>query len=393
MKRLIIALSGIAAVLAIALLLIETGVFDGAPQKPAQPVATTVAPTQPEITAPPTAAQTTAPQPQPELCEQQYVLNGVRLTVYTLEGELLAPVEEFANAAGLGADGNASAADKALLQPGDDDTPATLDGEPLTSYYGGALYLPLQRAIDAFGYPDYVLDGIHYLTSAARALPVSENVNVPVLMYHAVSDEMWGIDELFVSPSSMDAQLAYLTENGYDAIWFEDLTHLEDYDKPIILTFDDGYDDNYTELFPLLKKYGVKATIFVIGNAPGTSHKATEAQIKEMSDSGLVSIQSHGYTHADMDSLSRDALIYEMDETQKVLARITGKVPYVLCYPTGKYNDTALEVAKQYYQFGIKMVGGLYNTADDPLLVSRYYVSRYTDIGTFAAYLEAAGTE
>ena len=64
----------------------------------------------------------------------------------------------------------------------------------------------------------------------------------------------------------------------------------------------------------------------------------------------------------------------------------------MLCYPTGKYNDYTLEVAPQYYMFGIKMVGGLYNTSQDPFLVNRYYVSRYTDIYTFASFLSYAGT-
>ena len=71
----------------------------------------------------------------------------------------------------------------------------------------------------------------------------------------------------------------------------------EDYEKPVILTFDDGYDDNYTELFPLLQKYNAKATIFVIPKAIGTPHKMTAEQIYELSRSGLVSIQSHTYSH------------------------------------------------------------------------------------------------
>ena len=213
-----------------------------------------------------------------------------------------------------------------------------------------------------------------------------------LLMYHAVSDNMWGINELFVSPSDMEEQLAYLVDNGYDPIWFEDLAHVEDYDKPVILTFDDGYDDNYTELYPLLQKYQVKATIFVIGNAPGMNHKMTAEQIKEISDSGLVSIQSHAYTHDNLDAMGEDTLRYEFSETNKALTRITGKQPHVLCYPSGKYSDLTLQVAEEYYNFGLKRVGGLYNTSDDPFLVSRYYVSRYTDIYSFASFLTEAGT-
>ena len=232
-----------------------------------------------------------------------------------------------------------------------------------------------------------------YITPSAKAFELPENVNVPVLMYHAVSDDMWGISELFVSPSEMEKQLAYLVDNGYDPIWFQDLSHVEDYDKPVILTFDDGYDDNFTELFPLLQKYEVKATEFVIGNAMGKSHKMTAEQVKELSDSELITVQSHGYTHHDMDVMGAEELEYELGESWRVITRATGKIPSVLCYPTGKYNGSTLEIAEKYYNFGLKMNGGLYNTSvDDPYLVSRYYISRYTDIYTFAAYIEAAGT-
>ena len=132
--------------------------------------------------------------------------------------------------------------------------------------------------------------------------------------------------------------------------------------------------------------------MFVIGNAAGMTHKMTEEQIREMADSGLVSIQSHGYTHDDMDAMNEETLEYELGETKKVITRLTGRIPYVLCYPTGKYSDLTLEVAERHYLFGIKMVGGQYNTSDDPFLVSRFYVSRYTDIDTFASFLSAAGT-
>lgn len=236
---------------------------------------------------------------------------------------------------------------------------------------------------------DVTQDGIRFLAKAKNVGDLTPDVNVPVLMYHAVSDNMWGIEELFVSPSEMEKQLAWLVENEYDPIWFEDLSHLEDYDKPVILTFDDGYDDNYEQLYPLLQKYGVKATIFVIGNAFGTNHKMTAEQIRELSGSGLVSIQSHGYTHKDMNVMDEKTLEYELGESQRVIAAVTGEMPYVLCYPSGKHSDLTVQVAERYYSIALKMNGGLYNTDDDPFRVNRYYVSRYTDIYTFGAYCAA----
>ena len=78
--------------------------------------------------------------------------------------------------------------------------------------------------------------------------------------------------------------------------------------------------------------------------------------------------------------MDEETLIRELGESQRILTRVTGRQPSVLCYPTGRYSDLTLEVAERYYNFGLKMVGGQYNTADDPFLVSRYYVSRYTSL-------------
>lgn len=400
MKKAIIVLSVILAVL-----LIIAGILyftDILPDEPAAEALPSTEPSAEPPTQPPTEPETTeAPSTEPALEILPYtppvVLNGKTVESLLIEGVHYIAAGTFAQAAELTVESDAplklsgtdtvEEADGVLLVNG-----APCEASLLT--VGETLYLEFDPLTEALGYPCLTdgETGIRYYTPTARRFDIPENVNVPVLMYHAVSDDMWGINELFVSPSSMEEQLAYLTENGYDAIWFEDLAHVEDYDKPVILTFDDGYDDNYTELFPLLQKYNVKATVFVIGNAPGTSHKATEEQIREMSDSGLVSIQSHSYTHADLDTLGYDDTVYELEQSKLAITRITGKEPYVLCYPTGKYNDCTLEVAPQYYMFGIKMVGGLYSTSQDPFLVNRYYVSRYTDIYTFAAYLSYAGT-
>ncbi|MDR0889471.1 MAG: polysaccharide deacetylase family protein [Oscillospiraceae bacterium] len=363
---------------------------------PTQP---TVKPT--ESTEPPTEEPT---EPTPELLfeEESVFLNGTLLTVAIVEENVFVRAADFASAMRLGFSANADSARFYGAIPASftaDERKITLNAEAHTLDFApflhdGQLYLPLMELAQALDFSTFYDEefGKLYITPGAKEFSVPEDVNVPVLMYHAVSDNMWGIAELFVSPADMEAQLAYLVENGYDPIWFEDLAHVEDYDKPVILTFDDGYDDNYTELFPLLQKYNVKATVFIITSAIGTSNKMTEAQIRELSDSGLVSIQSHTVTHEYLDSMGEERLIREMADSKLALTRLTGKEPSVLCYPTGKYSNLSLEIAAEYYNFGLKMVGGLYNTSDDPFLVNRYYISRYTGIGTFASYVSAAGT-
>ena len=122
----------------------------------------------------------------------------------------------------------------------------------------------------------------------AQRLPSSAGVRVPVLMYHAVGDDCWGEESLFVKPEELEKQLQYLSENGYETIFFEDLSRIEQYEKPVLLTFDDGYDDNAETLLPLLQKYGMKATIFLIAGDVGKPHKLTRAQLAELVQSGLA---------------------------------------------------------------------------------------------------------
>ena len=227
-----------------------------------------------------------------------------------------------------------------------------------------------------------------YCTVAAGDWQIPEGYKVPVFMYHGVTDYTWGSAELFVSPSVLEEQLRYLVENGYDPIWFEDLREVEKYDKPVILTFDDGYQDNYTDLFPLLQKYNVKATIFVITGWLGGEKYLTPEQVTEMSQSGLVSIQSHTWSHKDMDTLPAEAQREQMSQSKLAILRLTGKEPAVLCYPRGLASHVTLELLPEYYNFGVKMNGSVYYTGDDPRVVTRYYVTRGTSVESFANMLK-----
>ena len=248
------------------------------------------------------------------------------------------------------------------------------------------VYVPLEALCEGLGIGYfYDTDRFHaYVTPAAGRWEIPEGYRVPTLMYHGVSDEGWGAVELFVRPADLEAQLQYLTENGYTPIWFEDLAHVDKIEKPVLLTFDDGYVDNYTELFPLLQKYQVKATVFVIaGTVDYNTNNLTSAQIREMSDSGLVSIQSHTQTHPYLSALDAKTQEWEMTRSKLMLTRITGKEPYVLCYPSGNFTDETLELTRRHYRMGVDMGNFWYTTGDDPYQVRRWYVSRYTTLGAF----------
>jgi peptidoglycan/xylan/chitin deacetylase (PgdA/CDA1 family) len=131
---------------------------------------------------------------------------------------------------------------------------------------------------------------------------------VPILTYHHITENPVGGAQ--ISPETFEAQIKALYDNGYTAISFEELeayvtqgTELPD--NPVIITFDDGYYSNYEYAFPILKRYDMKAAIFVIGVSVGKdTYKDTDfdmtphfgwEEANQMIASGLVSIHSHTY--------------------------------------------------------------------------------------------------
>lgn len=248
------------------------------------------------------------------------------------------------------------------------------------------LYIPLELCqMLGMGFAEDQTQNLLCLTVGAGEYTVPEGYTVPTLMYHAVGDDLWGYPELFVSPAELEEQLQYLTENGYTTIHFSDLQAVDHIEKPVLLTFDDGYLDNYTELFPLLQKYNCKATIFVITDMLGVHDKyMTWEQAREMADSGLISIQSHTATHPDLDLLTREEQAEQLTRSHDAIFENLGRESYVLCYPTGRYNTNTLELMEGQYTFGLKMAGGDYVTGEPPREIDRWYVPRDLLPGTYA---------
>lgn len=257
-------------------------------------------------------------------------------------------------------------------------------------YDGTDWYHPVDQVLPYFNYHSFRDEKQNhtYYTAYPTADSVAEGHRVPTLMYHAVSDDCWGIQELFVSPSKMEEQLKYLAENGYTTITFEDMGRLDEIEKPVLLTFDDGYEDNYTELFPLLKKYNAKATVFMIMGFVGRAKYLTADQIKEMDASGLVSFQSHTMTHAYLSTRNAEQLQYELLDSKLELARLIGKESFVIAYPSGRYSEASLKETGEHYQFGLLSRGGMYTTGTDRVKIPRKYVARSTGISSYAAMLK-----
>lgn len=265
----------------------------------------------------------------------------------------------------------------------------TVAGAEAVVYDGADWFVPAQALLLATGRTEFFDAEMQHLyyTSIPDSAAIAEGLRIPILMYHAVSDDMWGYWDLFVSPADMEAHLQYLQENGYTTVTFEDLPYVSAEDKPVLLTFDDGYDDNYTELFPLLQKYSAKATVFCITGSIENNHMMTQEQIRELSDSGLVSIQSHTVTHPFLGSCDAQTVAHECEQSRLDLLRITGKQPFVLCYPAGSVSNAGIETIREYYDFGVLMNGGLYVTGTDAYHVPRFYVSRGMGAQDISYYL------
>lgn len=341
------------------------------------------------------------PEPLPPLESGEPVtVNGHLLATVRRDGTLFVPAQRLAEALELRCVDTAQGAEllgREAFGFTDGQSLLRISGEdfPMASapfWHGSNLFVPVEEAAQVMGCGAYTdpESGSLYLSPGCGDWEIPTERPVAILEYHAVSDDVWGIEDLFVSPASMEAQLDYLVRNGYDPIWFEDLRDLDQYDKPVILTFDDGYSDNYEELFPILQRYGVKATIFVVANSIGSGHTMSEVQIKELADSGLVSIQSHGLTHGRMDSMDEAELRAELGESRRILTALTGRTPYAVSYPEGMCSTLTLDIAGEYYRFGTLQTGGGYRTTDNPLLAGRFNIHRDTSLEEFAAIVDAA---
>ena len=181
-------------------------------------------------------------------------------------------------------------------------------------------------------------------------IPTGDGIAPLVLMYHCVSDTVNGAENLHVRPSELRGHIEALIEKGYTFIFADEFGYSDR--KTVIMTFDDGYTDNYTEMFPIIKEYNVKVTVFVISDWIEGSDFMTAAMIKEMSDSGLVSIQSHTANHYTLSSLGENELRDQFSRSKDRLESITGRSVKAISYPGGFYNAQTIEIAKEYYDFG-----------------------------------------
>lgn len=202
---------------------------------------------------------------------------------------------------------------------------------------------------------------------------------IPVfLMLHSVSDAV--VDESCANNSIRPQELARLIVD-LKAAGYVFQTATEAAEKPlrrsVVITFDDGYVDNYKYLFPILKQHQVKATCFITNRGSADSAFLTPEQVREMYASGLVEFGGHTVAHSVLDTLTLEEAEVAIRENVKWLTEVLGVAPVSFAYPCGGYNDAIVDLVKAAgYRYAFTMHKRMRPVAPAPYHIHRQIIPR-----------------
>lgn len=214
----------------------------------------------------------------------------------------------------------------------------------------------------------------------------AENATIkfPVFNYHhirpmpSVASSTITDRAFTVSPEGFETHLQYFQDNGYQAVSIYDLLDYFDTGKPlppkaIAITFDDGYYGHYKWAYPLLKKYGMAATFFIIVNNVGKPGILTWNEIREMSENGMF-IGSHTLNHPNLAAIGDDQLRRELVDSKKILEEKIGKKVDLLAYPGGNYNAHVIDLVKETgYQAALSVYKIINQVPKDRYVIRRFH--------------------
>ena len=213
--------------------------------------------------------------------------------------------------------------------------------------------------------------------ASPTSIPVRTSWRVPILMYHYIRVNPDPSDRLGFSlsipPAEFDRQMRYLAEDGYGTVSFDQIYDSSQPlpEKPILLTFDDGYADAYTAAFPVLQRYGFQATFYVVTDFVGRPGYLTVEQIREMAAAGM-SFGSHSVSHLSLTTLSAERLERELSQSRTQLESLLERQVLDLCYPLGRFNQPVRQaVERAGYRSATTTEYGFASSGGDQLLLPR----------------------
>ena len=191
--------------------------------------------------------------------------------------------------------------------------------------------------------------------AAQRELPL-KNVDVPILTYHYISTNPDPQGDplrtgLSVTPATLEAQLDWLLQQGYTTVSLDEVYYALAFGfdlpiKPIVLTFDDGYRDFYSNAWPLIEARQMKATVYIISDYIGLPAYLTATMLQDLAASPLITVGAHTRTHPRLADLDPSKLRDQIAGSKRIIEAIIGRRIAHFCYPYGSLNDAVVaEVA------------------------------------------------
>jgi peptidoglycan/xylan/chitin deacetylase (PgdA/CDA1 family) len=215
---------------------------------------------------------------------------------------------------------------------------------------------------------------------------------VPVLMYHRIEELAPAagplLRDLTVSPLDFERQVRYLVRNRYVILTAGQVERAVRFGlalpvHSVALTLDDGYGDDFTEAFPILRRYGLDGTLFLVTGSVGTADHVSWAEAREML-AERMEFGSHTVHHSDLTTLAEPELDRELADSKVELERQLGVPIEQIAYPAGQYNARVKEHARQAgYDAGWKKGGGWVTPGSDPLMLPRVRVRGDTTMVEF----------
>lgn len=203
--------------------------------------------------------------------------------------------------------------------------------------------------------------------------------SIPVLYYHSIDYEKG--NELRIPKEKFREEMNLLRDNGYTTLTMNEFYNFLAYNKPIpkksvVITLDDGYEDNYENAFPILKEFGFKATIFIItGAIDNGKNILTSSQLREMEHYG-IDIESHTVNHDKLDKLTYNEQLSTLKNSKNFLEKLLGKRVNYIAYPYGEWNgDTVKAVKAAGYKLAFTTASGWANKNEGLYTLSRVYIS------------------
>lgn len=231
----------------------------------------------------------------------------------------------------------------------------------------------------------------------APSVPVRGN-GIPVLCYHEIFRGSNTFQGFNVTPQAFEEQLKYLSTAGYRTVSLDDFFLAMKGEKPsnfpekaILLTFDDGFVSNYTEVAPLLRKYGFKGVLFLYPSIISSTRSLYMRwdKVREIVKEGIFEPASHTYWHPMLPGMTREDIRFQLVKSKETLEKELGVTVRDLAYPFGLYDTRVIEEAKAAgYRMAFTINPGANRPGENLFLINRYMLSTDQTLAAFKQKLE-----